>query len=109
MKEFITIGYSYNELNERAKAKVKEWYLNDTIRCDIFHDDIMMFLHDEFPSSSLRINFSLYYCQGDGFNIEGELDLCDFLPKWEADQDGFQARSGQGKDRSGQAGCFLQG
>ena len=85
MKEFITIGYSYNELNDKAKEKVKEWYLNDPIRCDIFHDNVVEFLHDEFPNSSLRVNFSLCYCQGDGFNIEGVLDLCDFLDKWKAD------------------------
>ena len=35
-KEFITIGYTYDELSEEAREKVKQWYLDDPWRNDFF-------------------------------------------------------------------------
>jgi hypothetical protein len=86
MKEFVkvTIGYSYEELDEAAKERVKEWYLEDEIRVDLFYDDIRMMLDETFPNSKLDAQFSLNYCQGDGLNIYGELNLFDFLDYWDA-------------------------
>ena len=50
MKTFTTVivGYTYNELSESAKEKVKQWYLDDPIRNDILYEDIMLYLHDNF-------------------------------------------------------------
>ena len=88
MKTFttVTVGYSCNELSESAKEKVKQWYLNDETRNDIFHDDIMLYLHDNFKLSELKVMYSLGYCQGDGLNIYGKLNLYDFLDMWQASE-----------------------
>lgn len=86
MKTFtkITIGYTYNELSESAKEKIKQWYLDNPIRNDILYDDIMLYLHDNFKLSELKAMYSLGYCQGDGLNIYGTLNLYDFLDIWQA-------------------------
>ena len=86
MKTFttVTVGYSYNELSESAKEKAKQWYLNNETRNNIFYDDIMLYLHDNFKSSELNVMYSLGYCQGDGLNIYGNLNLYDFLDMWQA-------------------------
>lgn len=83
MKEFVTVGYSYNELNNAAKEKVKKWYLDDPTRNELFYEDIIIFLKENFPRSDLKVCYSLSYCQGDGLNIYGKLDLFDFLEKWD--------------------------
>lgn len=83
MKEFVTIGYTYDELNDQAKEKVKQWYLENEIRNDIFYEDICEYLNTEFPNSELKVDYSLSYCQGDGLNIYGTLNLYDFLDKWQ--------------------------
>lgn len=86
MKTFTKtiIGYTYNELSESAKEKAKQWYLNDETRNDIFCEDIMLYLHDNFKLSELKVTYSLGYCQGDGLNIYGNLNLYDFLDIWQA-------------------------
>ena len=81
MKEFVTIGYSYEELNEDAKAKVKQWYLEDPIRNENFYEDVKNYLKENFPRSELEVTYSLGYCQGDGLNIYGKVNLYDFLEK----------------------------
>lgn len=84
MKKFTKIiyGFKYEELNEQAKENVKQWYLNDEILNDLFNEDIEQYLKENFENSDLRFAYSLGYCQGDGFNIYGTLDLFDFLEKW---------------------------
>ena len=86
MKTFtkITIGYTYNELSESAKEKVKQWYLDDPTRNDMLYEDIMLYLYDNFKLSELKAMYSLGYCQGDGLNIYGNLNLYDFLDIWQA-------------------------
>lgn len=84
MKEFVTVGYSYNELRESAKERVKQWYLETTDRAEQFHEDIMEYLKEQFPRSDLKVGFSFGYCQGDGLNIHGRLNMYDFLNKWNA-------------------------
>ena len=32
-----------------------------------------------FPNSNLKVEYSLNYCQGDGLNIYGELNIKDIL------------------------------
>lgn len=65
--------YKYNELSEEAKEKVKEWYLNGQ-ESYIFTDDCKMDLENLFGKNNLDVQYSLAYCQGDGFNIYGSID-----------------------------------
>lgn len=85
MKEFVTVtkGYTYSELSEAAREKVKEWYLNRDWRADDFYEIVMCDLVELFPNSELKVTFSLSYCQGDGLNIYGKLNLYDFLEIWQ--------------------------
>ena len=84
MKEFVIIGYSYNELNDEAKEKVKQWYLNHDWRNEAFQENTEAKLLEQFQNSHLQVKYSLNYCQGDGLNIYGTLNLYDFLDKWDA-------------------------
>ena len=64
--------YKYNELSDKAKEKVKEWYLegrNEYIFTEICEED----LHNLFGENELKVQYSLGYCQGDGFNIYGKV------------------------------------
>ena len=67
--------YNYNELSDEAKEKAKQWYLDYDTRTYVFEDIYTEDLHYLFSSSDLKMQFSLSYCQGDGLNIYGELDL----------------------------------
>lgn len=78
--------YTYNELSEEAKEKVKEWYLDDEMRATFFYEDKKEFLVENYKRSNLEIIFSLSNCQGDGLNIEGKINLYDFAEKWKADE-----------------------
>lgn len=70
--------YTFDELDEEAKEKVKEWYLNGQDPY-LFTDFIMDDLKSLFPRSELKIQYDLCYCQGDGFNIYGYVNLIDVL------------------------------
>lgn len=87
MKEFVTIGYSYDELNDDAKEKVKQWYLNHEWRNEAFQENTEADLLEQFPNSNLEVMYSLNYCQGDGLNIKGKLNLYDFLDIWYANKE----------------------
>lgn len=79
--------YKYNELSEKGKEKVKQWYLNDTDRTYIFSDMVNLDLQELFPNSDLTVQYSLASCQGDGLNIYGKLeakDVFDCLEKGKA-------------------------
>lgn len=78
--------YNYNELSEEAKEKVKEWYLNDDLRVDLFYENLENQLGENYKRSNLEVIFSLSNCQGDGLNIEGKINLYDFAEKWKADE-----------------------
>ena len=71
--------YTFNELSEKAKEKVRQDYLSDEFRTEIFSEDCMNRITELFPNSDLKIQFSLGGCQGDGFNIYGEISLTDLL------------------------------
>lgn len=66
--------YKYNELSDEAKEKVKEWYL-DGQEPYIFTDDCEQDLYNLFGKNDLKVQYSLGYCQGDGFNIYGKIDV----------------------------------
>lgn len=65
--------YKYNELSNSAKEKVKEWYLQGQ-EPFIFSDDCKQDLYNLFGNNDLDVQYSLGYCQGDGFNIYGKID-----------------------------------
>lgn len=74
--------YRYAELSEDAKEKVREWYLEGQSELSyIFTGDCLMRLSELFPNSDLKVEYSLNYCQGDGFNIYGEIRLEELLEK----------------------------
>ena len=65
--------FKYNELDEYAKEKVKQWYL-DGQESYIFTSDCKEDLYNLFGENDLDVQYSLNYCQGDGFNIYGKID-----------------------------------
>ena len=69
--------YNFSELSEEAKDKVKQWYLDDDFRPCEFENIYTEDLKYLFNNSDLKLQFSLSYCQGDGLNIYGKLDLMD--------------------------------
>lgn len=72
--------YKYQELSEDAKDEAKRWYLEGK-DAYWFKDDCEEILHCEFPHSELNVEFSLSYCQGDGLNIYGSINLLDLWNK----------------------------
>lgn len=64
--------YKYCELNDDAKEKVREWYLQGQ-EPFIFTEDCKMDLNNLFGKNDLDVQYSLSYCQGDGFNIYGKI------------------------------------
>lgn len=64
--------YKYGELTEDAKEKVREWYLEGQ-EPFIFTEDCKMDLENLFGANDLDVQYSLGYCQGDGFNIYGKI------------------------------------
>jgi hypothetical protein len=70
--------YEYNELEEKAKERAKEKFLE--ARCeidnDIFLENAMEIVGNYFQFiDGLEIQYSLSSCQGDGVNIYGKFDL----------------------------------
>lgn len=72
--------YEYKELNEEARETVKRWYLEGQ-EAEIFTENCLERLKELFPNSELQVEFSLNYCQGDGFNIYGKIYLDEVLEK----------------------------
>lgn len=74
--------YTYNELNEEAKSKVKEWYLEGQ-ESDFYEEMILEKLKEIFPNSDLKVQYNLNNCQGDGVNVYGTLKFEDLIPHTE--------------------------
>lgn len=73
--------YDYTELSESAKEKVREWYLDDDLRPEMFTESIDIWLSENFKNSELKVQYSLNYCQGDGLNIYGKVYLDELYEK----------------------------
>ncbi len=70
--------YEYNELEETAKERAKQEFLNTRwdLDSDIFIEDSMKIVGNYFPIiDGLEIQYDLSYCQGSGVNIYGKFDL----------------------------------
>ena len=72
--------YKYEELSESAKENVRKWYLEGQ-EPYIFTEDCEMMLNELFPNSDLHVQYSLGYCQGDGLNIYGDIELADLMER----------------------------
>lgn len=71
--------YDFSELSEEAKEIAKQWYLDDDFRPSEFTEIYEQDLQNIFPDSELKLQYSLNYCQGDGLNIYGNLDVNNIL------------------------------
>lgn len=65
--------YQYNELSAEAKEVVKKWWLDGQDSYG-FTEDVKEDLKCLFGDNDLDVQYQLSYCQGDGFNISGEVD-----------------------------------
>lgn len=81
--------YKYNELSDKAKEKVKQWYLEGRNEY-IFTEDCEEDLHNLFGENDLKVQYSLGYCQGDGFNIYGKINAISILNCLEKHNGGTQ-------------------
>lgn len=72
--------YSFSELSLEAKEKVREWYLKGQ-EPFVFTSMCLERLSELFPKSDLKVQYSLSYCQGDGFNIYGTIHLDELFEK----------------------------
>lgn len=64
--------YKFNELSSKAKEVVKEWWIKG-LTVEEFENDCLEILANKYDIKSLRIGFSLGYCQGDGLCMYGEI------------------------------------
>ena len=83
-KRTVTTSYdvfTYDELSDEAKEKVKDEFLRvrQEYESDVFSDSCGTMLKELFPNSDLKIEYSLSYSQGDGFNTYGSLDVNDLI------------------------------
>lgn len=83
--------YKYNELTDEAKENVKRWYLDGQFDLSfIFTEDCENDLYNLFGENDLEVEYSLGYCQGDGFNIYGEINAKNIFDCLEKHNGGVQ-------------------
>ena len=76
--------YTFDELSDEAKETAKEKVRDSIIQwrgddSDVYTDSCVTTLNELFPNSDLNVQYSLAYCQGDGFNTYGKLKVDDLL------------------------------
>lgn len=77
--------YEYEELDCDGKSKVKEWFSNSGITNDSFNYDVAEDMSVFGRFHDLDYQYSLSYCQGDGFNIYGKVyveNILECLKNW---------------------------
>jgi len=72
--------YEYKELSPKAKQKALEW-MREGNSVDTLEEDFKYALHEEFGISGVEVNWRLSYCQGDGVDFHGHLDMDVFRAK----------------------------
>lgn len=83
--------YKYIELSAEAKERAKQWYLEGRepfIFTEMCEED----LYNLFGKNDLKVQYSLGYCQGDGFNIYGKIDAESILKCLEEHNGGTQLK-----------------
>lgn len=71
--------YSFSELSEEAKERVRQDYLESNRYPEDFQEMMEYYLSETFPTSTLKVSFSVCYCQDDHMGIYGEFSLTDIL------------------------------
>lgn len=71
--------YSFSELSEEAKERVRQDYLESNRWPEDFQEMMESDLDTLFPNSDLKVSFSVCYCQDDYMGIYGEFSLTDIL------------------------------
>lgn len=71
--------YSFSELSEEAKERVRQDYLEWNRRPEDFKEMMESDLGVLFPISDLKVSFSVCYCQDDYMGIYGGFSLTDIL------------------------------
>lgn len=72
--------YTFSELSEKAKDRVRESY-GESLEPFFFTEDCEYYLNSLLPNSKLEVEYDLSYCQGDFFSIHGTAYLSDILAK----------------------------
>lgn len=80
MRTVTTSIYTFSELSESAKNKVRESY-SESLEPFMFTEYCECYLDSLLPNSDLKVEYDLSYSQGDYFTILGEADLSDVLAK----------------------------
>ena len=74
--------FTYAELSDKAREKVK----CDFLSCEPRNWDFQDYCKDKveylFPNSGLEFAYSLGYCQGDGWTVYGKLEFSDIMEKF---------------------------
>ena len=80
MREITTKVYTYDELNEKAQEKAREWYREGAFDYEWYEFTIEEFVNignmlgitfDGEGTNRLRVHFSGFYSQGDGASFAG--------------------------------------
>ena len=81
--DIVTNVYEFSELSDDVKQQVRDWYLETYHTSDVFSDMVTEDLRNIFGQDvNLNVEYSLGYCQGDGFNVYGRVfwdTLLDFM------------------------------
>lgn len=82
-KQTVTHVYDFMELSRTAKDKAISDYYNFLLDTGILANDVTEMMEDRienlYPHSSLKVQWSLSSCQGDGVNVYGDLAVEDVL------------------------------
>ena len=84
MPQKLTImGYTYDELSDKAKLRARDWYRkwNDEFGDSREIKDALEQTMDEAGLGEFKVYFALGYCQGDGVDFEGRVDIQEFFDR----------------------------
>ena len=73
--------YRYNELSKEARERADKWYLETYHTTEDFSTMVRDTLDDIYELEDLDFQYSLNFCQGDGFNLYGKIEFLDILER----------------------------
>ena len=73
--------YRYNELSKEARERADKWYLETYHTTEDFSTMVRDTLDNVYKLENLDFQYSLSYCQGDGFNLYGRIEFLDILER----------------------------
>jgi hypothetical protein len=79
--EEISTTYTYQQLTDEAKEKVKQWWCEHGIWDDWYDDTYERFKEEGYALGFVidKMNFTGFYSQGDGACWEGQIDVATWL------------------------------